>query len=461
VLRLGVTARQPRTNLITNPSFEVNTAGWTPLNCTLAATTGSSQAGSKYLLMTISTAALAKAVSNVCVALPGTTVTVSAYMRGTAGRVARIYVTQYTGTNGTGSPVTTSGGTITLSATDQRSSYTFTMAAGYNSFTVEPGGIIWSAGDVCFVDAVLAEVAEPTQTQPQPYFDGDIPPAGAATSAWSGTAHASTSVATYQQNVLTDAPNASSSTPGSFPPGMTVWRATTAAGYPFTGILVVNRANTPVDFSQWGLFQQTLYPDMDATWVDSSKPYFRTWSDQNGWNEWTSARIKATDGKVSNDLYVGANTPAHPLDGDLWISPGNGAGAVGQVPGGYAEILASSTVNATGGLGTSDVPGLSVNVTLSSARRYKVTYDGSLIMTATAGEGTVAIKDGSTVLAYTANALSTVIRPGHVEKIVVAPTDGAHTFRISLGRVSGTGNVNVAAGANLPAFILVEDIGAA
>lgn len=165
---------------------------------------------------------------------------------------------------------------------------------------------------------------------------------------------------------------------------------------------------------------------------------------------------------VNQINFVGSGvTATSDGTGGATVTVPGGGSSVGQVDGGYMAMTANSTNNATGGVGSSDVTGLSVNVTLSSTRRYKVTFDGQIQSSIAGDVGTIAIKDGSTVISYTPVTLATSGRSGHVEAVVIAPTSGVHNFKMSLGRVSGSGNVNIAAGAAFPAFIQVEDVGAA
>jgi hypothetical protein len=42
---------------------------------------------------------------------------------------------------------------------------------------------------------------------------------------------------------------------------------------------------------------------------------------------------------------------------------------------------------------------------------------------------------------------------------VITPSAGAHTYKLTLQRNSGTGTVRIFADADVPAFILVEDLG--
>lgn len=134
----------------------------------------------------------------------------------------------------------------------------------------------------------------------------------------------------------------------------------------------------------------------------------------------------------------------------------------GILPNGAVSLLANSTVNATTAIGTTpvDVPGLSCAVTVGTSRRIKLVFDGMLFSSVASDRAQVGIREGSTLLDYTMVNLTTLVTGAgaHVE-CLLAPTPGAHTYKISIGRHAGTGTVNVLGGATTPAVFYVEDVG--
>lgn len=126
---------------------------------------------------------------------------------------------------------------------------------------------------------------------------------------------------------------------------------------------------------------------------------------------------------------------------------------------GYAEIVANTAqVSAE-----TDIPGLSVAVTVGTGRRILITGHIGFDRTVIDGLTRLRIKEGATDL-QNKDANTTTAGNGSAEVTalyVTTPSAGAHTYKLSLAVVTGTGTTRVVAGATLPSFILVEDIGAA
>jgi hypothetical protein len=124
---------------------------------------------------------------------------------------------------------------------------------------------------------------------------------------------------------------------------------------------------------------------------------------------------------------------------------------------GLASITASTATYTT----TITDLGLSVTFTALASRFYKIT--GVVLIQSTVADDSVAlyIRDGSGTQLQQA---SQQLRLASVSQVVTAmvtvqPGAGSKTYKLSSNRLTGTGNVNVVAGATFPAFILVEDIG--
>lgn len=123
---------------------------------------------------------------------------------------------------------------------------------------------------------------------------------------------------------------------------------------------------------------------------------------------------------------------------------------------GYAEITSNFTQT---GAGNSDVTGLSVTVTVGT-RPIIVKFDaGGLSNSSASGLITLAIKEGSTILATAA------LGPGPAANcsfalsrdVRLSPSAGSHTYKINLGQII-TGNSTIGASATNPASIHVVEV---
>lgn len=130
--------------------------------------------------------------------------------------------------------------------------------------------------------------------------------------------------------------------------------------------------------------------------------------------------------------------------------------AAGQL--GYAQVTAIQS----GITVLTDLTNLAVTVTVGASRRVRIT--GDILATRTVVDGTVVmyIREGTTTL-QRGQAQPNRIGEGIVigRSIVVTPSAGTHTYKLSLENTTGTGTVGLDAGVDRPAYILVEDIGAA
>lgn len=126
---------------------------------------------------------------------------------------------------------------------------------------------------------------------------------------------------------------------------------------------------------------------------------------------------------------------------------------------GYAEVTAVQA----GITAEVDLTGLTTTVTVGTGRRVKIT--GSILLQSTvAGDhGRMLIRTGGgTQLQFGDVEIATTAENYLIERsIVVTPAAGSNTYKLAGFRVSGTGSLTMAAAAGVPAFILVEDIGAA
>jgi hypothetical protein len=157
------------------------------------------------------------------------------------------------------------------------------------------------------------------------------------------------------------------------------------------------------------------------------------------------------------------------LTGDVYSAANHARMPGGWI--GYAEVTANQAIQDadSGGLET-DLTGLSVAVTVGSNRRVRITGHASLQLDDPLGNPSVIgrIREGATQRGVWAdwdlNAASGLIfdraRFSFEGGIVLTPTAGAHTYKLTLQALAGA-DILLAAAAGAPAWILVEDLGPA
>jgi hypothetical protein len=187
-----------RKNLVPNPSFEVNTTGWTAdFNATIARSTAQAYAGAASLALTAVTAngGMYARTTNGTSGLPvvgGATYTIQ--LRSRAAATARNIGIGYSWYNAAGGQVGTNafpGGPLNSTSGWTQHSQTVTAPASAAFLTVWVFSPAAAAGEVHYIDAVMVEAAPSAGS----YFDGATPDAGGVDYAWTGTAHASASTA--------------------------------------------------------------------------------------------------------------------------------------------------------------------------------------------------------------------------------------------------------------------------
>lgn len=144
------------------------------------------------------------------------------------------------------------------------------------------------------------------------------------------------------------------------------------------------------------------------------------------------------------------------------VTLGGGA-AQGQVPGGYAQVIANTAQNTT--TTPADIAGLSVTVSLSSLRRYRVTFRGTARSTVTSDRVGLFVVDGATQImndGVHVSSLANLGTPFTLERILIAPADGSHTIKCQIAQATGaTGGVFLGAASVNVNWLMVEDIGVA
>jgi hypothetical protein len=172
-----------RTNRVTNPSFEVNVAGW--VGTGLSRTTAQFYVGSASGQMAF-TALVDNGPYTITTATASVANTVSAYVKAESGKLFRMRVLEYNGATYVGESST---GNITGTGDWQRVSITRTFGSTGNAARIHFENRT-SGTHTLYVDGVLFETS-PTVND---YFDGATTASGDFTYAWTGTAHASTSI---------------------------------------------------------------------------------------------------------------------------------------------------------------------------------------------------------------------------------------------------------------------------
>jgi hypothetical protein len=123
---------------------------------------------------------------------------------------------------------------------------------------------------------------------------------------------------------------------------------------------------------------------------------------------------------------------------------------------------ASRTSNVTGiGTSATDVTSLSVTATYVANRRIKITAFGGLASGGTGDSGVLYIRESTTTLqsASTASgALSSFAGAALCPIVIVTPTAGSHTYKVSASQTNATTGTFTAS-STAPGFILIEDIG--
>lgn len=158
-----------------------------------------------------------------------------------------------------------------------------------------------------------------------------------------------------------------------------------------------------------------------------------------------------------------AGIPDAPSDGTSYARKNaawaaiTSSGALGSL--GYARRTSNQSPIGTAKV---DLTSLTATVTVGTGRLIRVTGYINMIYNTSGQGGNLYIQEGATQLAmagsYAAGALIPVAIM--VQALIPSPTAGAHTYKLSLASFNSFG-VELRAAADNPAFILVEDIGAA
>lgn len=147
-----------------------------------------------------------------------------------------------------------------------------------------------------------------------------------------------------------------------------------------------------------------------------------------------------------------------PFPGEIVTGELISAAELNSLPGGVLGYATRST-NHTGIASEFDLPGLSVAVTVAADRRIRITGHVLVRQRTSAGLVIGQIKESTTLFGrYGIAQLATdEFNQFDASAVVVSPSEGAHTYKLTLQTDAGT--VDTDATSARPHFILVEDIG--
>jgi hypothetical protein len=144
--------------------------------------------------------------------------------------------------------------------------------------------------------------------------------------------------------------------------------------------------------------------------------------------------------------------------GSAWDPVGapSGTSVRGTLPSGYAQVTANQASITT----EADLTGLTVTVTVNSGERIRITADVMVQGSVVNDFAYLRIKESTTVLQIRSLHISHTsdVMTLHAS-VVLTPSAGSHTYKLSLARAAGTGSLTLGAGATFPAYIMVEGIG--
>lgn len=123
----------------------------------------------------------------------------------------------------------------------------------------------------------------------------------------------------------------------------------------------------------------------------------------------------------------------------------------------YDEVTANQTGIASGAV--RDLTGLSSTFTYVANRRIKISAKCQFTVGASACNVNLLIQEGATVLASQELFAAASSPQGRVVSVIITPTAGSHTYKLTVSFGDNANNLLAAAATN-PSYILVEDMGA-
>lgn len=165
--------------------------------------------------------------------------------------------------------------------------------------------------------------------------------------------------------------------------------------------------------------------------------------------------------QISRDMVLPGSIPLTGLDTSVGTIPQTAVPDTAWGTLGYAQVTANQTITASGT--ETDLTGLTATVTVGTGRRIRISGQGILSRTVADGVTLGRFKESTTALGrWAQHSPSANTEFGHSHgAVILTPSAGSHTYKLTLQRFSGTGNVTLNADSTSPAFILCEDIGPA
>lgn len=128
---------------------------------------------------------------------------------------------------------------------------------------------------------------------------------------------------------------------------------------------------------------------------------------------------------------------------------------------GYEEVKTSDSDRGGAGL-IFDWNDLSVTVDVAAGRRVRVTGHAQITTDNSGDQWAHWVREGSVKLGRwgSSRAALTTDFNTYDGSVILTPSQGEHTYKLSSERIAGSGDATIFASSEVPAFILVEDIGA-
>ena len=146
--------------------------------------------------------------------------------------------------------------------------------------------------------------------------------------------------------------------------------------------------------------------------------------------------------------------PGTSTNGTVWSEAD-----INSLPGGWIGYL-EVTATQSGISSITDLSGLSITVTVNSNRYIRVTGHITVLQNTGGAAAKARIREGSTTLQmFMDDSLATGERRTKEGSVILTPTAGSHTYKLSLETGANTIDMVAASADPGPAFILVEDIG--
>lgn len=167
------------------------------------------------------------------------------------------------------------------------------------------------------------------------------------------------------------------------------------------------------------------------------------------------------------EIVTSITRPSNPYEGQFIFETDTdklvGFGGVDWAPrdAGGQLGFGAQTATQSGITAATDLTGATTTVTVGTGRRVKISAYTETTRTVADGTTRIRILEGATTLQVIdeqPNVVSDLLSTTGM--VILSPSAGAHTYKLSLERLTGTGTVGSTVGADLIAFILVEDIGA-